>query len=250
MKPKISGIYKITNKVNGKVYIGQSNDIKSRWNHEHGGKSTSNVQLKEDINNFGLESFSYEIIAEENNQQKKDELEKFYIKKLNSTNPELGYNISEGGFCGSFHSDEWKKEQSERLKKYYKENPNWLTEERREKLRKSGKRERTKEERKIMSERRKGFTYSEVSKKKMSESAKKRVENFGNIFRDNKEKHKEIIKLATEAKYKKVRCLETGEIFPNIITAREKYGKNLHITDCCKGKRKTAGGFHWEYINA
>lgn len=51
--------------------------------------------------------------------------------------------------------------------------------------------------------------------------------------------------------YKKVRCIETGEIFLMIKDASEKYGINpCSITQVCKGiyKNKTAGGYHWEYV--
>lgn len=48
----------------------------------------------------------------------------------------------------------------------------------------------------------------------------------------------------------KVRCIDTGEIFDSIIDASEKYHiDQSSITKVCKKKpkRKTAGGFRWEY---
>lgn len=249
MSQKISGIYKITNEINGKVYIGQSSDIKARWNHEHGGKSTKNIYLKKDIEKFGLKNFKYEILIEENDLNKRNLLEKEFIKKYNSTEPELGYNISTGGNCNYTHSEQWKREQSLRLKSYYKEKPNWLTEERREKLKQAGKYKRTEEWKKQVSIRRKGCKHSEETKKKISLMNKKRIErgDSNNPFLD-KEKHKEIIKLASEAKYKKVKCVETGEIFSSVKEAKEKYGKGIHISDCCNKTRKIAAGYHWEWI--
>ena len=52
---------------------------------------------------------------------------------------------------------------------------------------------------------------------------------------------------------KKVKCVETGRIFNTIKEASdwlETNSKNpsSKIVDCCKGKRKTAYGFHWEYV--
>lgn len=45
-------------------------------------------------------------------------------------------------------------------------------------------------------------------------------------------------------------CIETEEIFPCIREAERKLGvANQHISDCCKGKQKTAGGYHWKYID-
>ena len=48
---------------------------------------------------------------------------------------------------------------------------------------------------------------------------------------------------------KKVICITTGEIFNSMREACSKY--NIHtgsMTECCQGKRKTAGGYKWEYF--
>lgn len=43
-----------------------------------------------------------------------------------------------------------------------------------------------------------------------------------------------------------VKCVETGEIFNSISDASRKHKTQpIHISECCRGKRKTAGGFHW-----
>lgn len=85
------GIYKITNKVNGKAYIGSSNNIGKRWelhiNRLECNKH-DNKYLQQDFNNFGFYNFTFEILKE----CKKDELlqiEKEYID-INSNN---SYNI-------------------------------------------------------------------------------------------------------------------------------------------------------------
>lgn len=46
-----------------------------------------------------------------------------------------------------------------------------------------------------------------------------------------------------------VLCIETGIIYPSMQEV-ERLLKihNSHICDCCKGRRKTAGGYHWEYV--
>jgi hypothetical protein len=46
-----------------------------------------------------------------------------------------------------------------------------------------------------------------------------------------------------------VKNIDTGEIFESIKLAEEKTGIfSEHITNCCKGKYKSAGGYHWEYV--
>ena len=65
MSEKICGIYKITNKVNGKVYIGQSRDIKRRW-YEHrkvkGDYDRHSYPLYSAIEKYGIDNFEFEII--------------------------------------------------------------------------------------------------------------------------------------------------------------------------------------------
>lgn len=54
-----------------------------------------------------------------------------------------------------------------------------------------------------------------------------------------------------EKRCRKIRCVETGEIFPSIKSAAEHY--KLHdsnISVVLTGKKKTCGGCHWEYLDA
>lgn len=49
---------------------------------------------------------------------------------------------------------------------------------------------------------------------------------------------------------KQVRCIEENKIFPSAREAARYYSMKTssHISACCRYERKTAGGFHWEYI--
>ena len=88
------GIYKITNKQNGKIYIGQSNNIERRF-HEHQTKgSSSRIPVDIAIQKYGKDNFIYEVV-EETTIDKLNERETFWIKHFNSI--ENGYNCSEGG---------------------------------------------------------------------------------------------------------------------------------------------------------
>lgn len=88
------GIYKITNKINGKIYIGQSNDIYRRF-YEHQTKGgTSRIPVDVAIQKYGKDKFSYEVL-EECSIDELNQKETFWIKKLNAI--ENGYNCSEGG---------------------------------------------------------------------------------------------------------------------------------------------------------
>ena len=64
---KISGIYKITNKITGDFYIGSSKNVKERW-AAHKRQSTwnehPNNQLYKDMQKYGLDKFDFQVIAE------------------------------------------------------------------------------------------------------------------------------------------------------------------------------------------
>lgn len=89
------GIYKITNKKTGKIYIGQSDNCERRI-QEHQKKKI--LTIDEWITFLGINEFNFEII-EECNKEELDEKEKYYIQKYDSLNN--GYNIQEGGFNNS-----------------------------------------------------------------------------------------------------------------------------------------------------
>lgn len=46
-----------------------------------------------------------------------------------------------------------------------------------------------------------------------------------------------------------VRCIETGTVYQSAYYAQRVTGVNQSgISECCNGKAKTAGGFHWEFV--
>lgn len=91
------GIYKITNKQNGKVYIGQASNLEKRIS-EH--KQVRRQTIDNYINVLGLENFNFEII-EECAQDELDEKERYYIEKYDAKNKDKGYNWQDGGYNNS-----------------------------------------------------------------------------------------------------------------------------------------------------
>jgi len=97
----MTGIYKITNSVNNKSYIGQSINIEFRWKeHQRIAKSPNNYSRKnkyplyQAIRKYGLENFTFEIL-EECQEEILDEREIYWIQFFDSF--ENGYNLTLGG---------------------------------------------------------------------------------------------------------------------------------------------------------
>lgn len=114
-KNKICGIYKIVNKVNGKIYIGQSVDIKKRWKlHEYNSKyDYKKNHLYSAIRKYGIDNFTFSVICEVP-ENILDVYEISYIKYYETTDRMKGYNKKSGGANGR-HSDETKMKISKEL---------------------------------------------------------------------------------------------------------------------------------------
>lgn len=98
------GIYKITNQINGKSYIGQSVDIQRRWKEEKTRafietNSEYKSSLSQAFRKYGVENFTFEVVCECNISEL-NELEKYYIQKFNTFKTNLGYNCTPGGDGG------------------------------------------------------------------------------------------------------------------------------------------------------
>lgn len=98
-------IYKYTNKINGKVYIGQTNNLQKRFN---GHKSEAfnpkskgyNLPFHCAIRKYGIKNFIYEVLEEIEDGESQDfinDREIFFIDFYHSLTTENGYNLTVGG---------------------------------------------------------------------------------------------------------------------------------------------------------
>lgn len=107
-------IYKITNLVNQKIYIGKhsTDDLDD-------GYMGSGVAIKKAIKKYGIENFNKEYLAFCDKEEKLNWFERFYIKKYDSFIK--GYNMTKGGegtlgnkpWTGKHHTDQTKQKMSE-----------------------------------------------------------------------------------------------------------------------------------------
>ena len=108
-------IYLITNKVNGKKYIGQrAADFKTDFKYLGSG-----TLIKKAVAKYGTENFNKELLEECNSKEELDDKEKFWILKFNAIEDESFYNLANGAngsAKGSKRSEETKRKQSEKAK--------------------------------------------------------------------------------------------------------------------------------------
>lgn len=109
-------VYKITNQINNKSYIGStSRSPEIRWKeHKQEAAKGTDYYLYRSMRHHGVENFTFEVIDRNSVELYSDLilLETDYIKKLNTLKP-AGYNLTEGGIGGDrlyLYSEEVKKE--------------------------------------------------------------------------------------------------------------------------------------------
>jgi group I intron endonuclease len=244
-------IYLITNKINGKKYVGQTQqlDINERWcEHKKVSEHTLGRYILNAYKKHGIENFKFQIVCICFDSDC-NIYEEYYIKKFDCLAPN-GYNLMSGGKNFKHHPDTLKK-MSESIKAYKKLHPQVCSEETRKKLSESRKGEKNPNFNKPM---------SEEQKQKISESRKKLIkEGKLNINKGIKitEKQLEGLKkgweISKEKTSKKVGKYDLeGKLLATYESISEAGRREdiLYQSICkvCKGKYKTAGGFIWKYI--
>lgn len=242
-------VYKHTTP-SGKVYIGITKQKpEQRWDNGNGYKK--NEHFYRAILKYGWENIEHEIVENGLTKQQACDLEIDLIAEYDATDPRNGYNNSIGGECGSLGvhpSAETRLKISESLNRAY------LNPELRQKLSEAKKGKRpsyecimksveahrgkplSNETRRKISMKLKGKPLSDETRKKMSEARK------------GKKASEHVILAMTEATSKKVLCVETGEVYKSISEAGRQLGISFKaISNVCRGKAKTSGGYHWEY---
>ena len=199
-------VYMHRNKTNGKVYIGQTGvSVEERWKNGKG--YHHNAHFQSAIKKYGWDGFEHIIMFDGITKEQACDLEQKLISKYDSTNSERGYNNSIGGEKGCLGRK--------------------ITDETREKLRKShlGK-----------PSPRKGAIISPESREKM------RRAKLG------KPQSEETKKKRAMAQWKPVICIETGEIFESAKAANIHFGlKKDRISSAIRKGRKV-NGFTWQFL--
>ena len=281
-------IYIITNNINKKVYIGQTNDPKRR-EREHFSfgyiKDEKEVKiLYSAMIKYGIESFNFSII--EGPLENYNDREKFWIKYYNSLIPN-GYNMTEGGenppvFYGEDHPMcVYLKKEIEQIQKQLKENKKSISEIAKEfnystssinrinqgqlwydeKLIYPIRVERTKQfKQQRMESIVQDLLYTNLTQKQIAEKysiSRTTVTaiNRGQNFRQNNIDYP-IRKKDQHSKAIAMIDIKTGETIEEFLSASEAIKKlflpdraDSNIRACANGKIKSAYGYIWKFIN-
>lgn len=210
-------IYKWTNKINGKIYIGQTTkSLADRVRmHVNTASAGSTVPLHNAIRKYGIESFIIEVVEKAVSLEELNRLEIKYILEYNCLAPR-GYNLKAGGDNHHWHPNS------------------------REKARKSAKARMTKDN---------GAQWSQVLAKGRESLKGKDPWNKGKKATSEAILNQSKAHIGQPAWNKTaLYCVETGELFSSIKEAAIKL--NLQSSKICnvlKGKRKHTGGLTFKY---
>ena len=117
---KISAVYKITNTITGDFYVGSSKNVKRRW-ADHKCQSTwrnnPNNPMYLDMQKYGLDKFSFQMLAEVEIEQLKETEQKF----IETLNPTYNRNRADGWDVERYK--EWQEEyrKTDKSKEYQKQ---------------------------------------------------------------------------------------------------------------------------------
>lgn len=211
-------IYLRTNTVNGMQYVGQTKNIDKRnasWKNLK--KNYSNPFISEERRKYGLDSFSFAILKECDDSEM-DDLERYYIKTLNTRYPN-GYNMCDGGKgCSGWIMPE-KNKQNLSEKRKGGNNPMfgvkpWNT----------------------------GKEWSDENKKKISDGLKGKMKGV-----PKSEEHKRKIGLAHSKPVIQILPDGTAKEWESAADAGRNGFNFSHICACCRGERNKHKGSKWVY---
>lgn len=120
MTSKVSGIYKITNNIDGKVYIGKTKNFKNRWRQylydfENKRVRCLNSYIMNAMLKYGFDSFTFSIV-ESCDVSICAERELYWMDFYDSCNHDKGYNLRRDSSSGMITHESTSNKISKRLK--------------------------------------------------------------------------------------------------------------------------------------
>lgn len=239
-------IYKYTNKINNKIYIGQT--CKSLEERAQKGRNYKGSRhFYNAIQKYGWDNFTVEILEDNLTCEEANEREVFYIALYNSTDIRIGYNLREGGL-NSAVSEETRKKISQNAIERYKDktkNPMYGKKHSQETLNK-------------MSQCKIGEK-NPMYGKKLSEESRRKISEYNKLHKDKithtfteqeRQKMSERMKIQAQQWAKKIYCIEDNLYFDSITQAANYYNVAVSTLSGHLNKRqKVCKNKHFEYVN-
>ena len=202
-----------------KRYIGITcQKPEQRWKSGHGYKTQIFGRA---IEKYGWSNIEHIIVAQGLSEEEAEWLEIELIREWNTTDPDKGYNIAKGGMVNSgYHLREETKQKiskSSKGKQAGKNNPMY------------GK------------DWREGKTEEELQEHKRKISEATRGEKNPMYGKD--------LSGANNPSSKKVRCIETGQVYVSTVDASLSIGKSRGAVSAALKRKGACGGYHWEYVS-
>lgn len=226
-------IYKITNLINNRPYIGKtSQTVEKRWkSHYYEARRWKKCQetgtdfgysssLYPAMNKHGYENFAIQLLEEVDSLEALNQREKYWIDFYDARNN--GYNIAAGGHGGFFLGCKHTPEALEKIGAA------------------SRQRKHTPEARAKISKSKMGHLTTDETKEKI------RKTKTGRKFGKHSDEWNTNISLGHAHK---VLCVETGVIYRNATEAARQTGiRRSAIANCLAGISRTSGKCHWKYL--
>ena len=228
-------IYSITNELNGKSYIGKTNDLVRRWKEHYYGKGNT-VILNNAFKKYGLEHFVFDIVAQipfdnvEEMNNVLSQLEIYYLSLYETFGK--GYNATAGGdgICFYKHSEKTK----ERLSQLQKEK--WLNPELRDKMATAAL----------------GYHHTEDAKERITQALLHRdhsiYDKIAHSLRGRIRDHEMIMKGAIKRRKPILQYDLQGNFIKEFAgTSCIEGFERANIGACCKGRLVSTQGYIWRY---
>jgi group I intron endonuclease len=207
-----------------KRYIGiTSQKPERRWRKDGNGYKY-HLYFWRAIQKYGWDNFNHDILFDNLTKEEAEQKEVELIAYYNSNNVDYGYNMSIGGESGS-KGYKYSDEQKKRMSEVHSGKNNGMY----------GKRHAKETiEKDRIAHLKENLSEDTIYKMSIAKKGKKR---------DRKSVEKQIATISN-----KVICIETSITYSSIKEAGELNNIDPScISKVCRGKRKTAGGFHWRY---
>ena len=249
-------IYKATNLINSKIYIGKTTQTLEDRIVKHYSQLKDDTYFHRALKKYPKDNWHWEEIDIADSLEEINEKERYWISFYKAMNPDVGYNRTEGGDGPpSMDKINYDKSRETRLKRHY-----------------------TEEELKAIEEHALDYTYSRnkpVQCLETGEIFSSPLAAAEEFFHHTDKHEKELTANAirknaggqtkTARKYHwrylgeeegrqycstAVMLVETGEIFRNITQASLlTHQKRTNILNCCKGLKESTACCHWQWIN-